>query len=123
MRRPRIIALLACALYGASLLLPLHELFVEEERCVECLDEAGPTFERDCRSAPCDDPDHHHHHHRRHHDSCPACSQAKVASTGPEQQIPVEVAERVEPLHSAGYSPAALLFASGHQARGPPPAS
>jgi len=122
MRRPRTIALLACALYGASLLLPLHELFVEEERCVECRAD-GPIFERDCGSAPCDDPDHHHHHHHRHHDTCPACSQGKVASTGPEQQFPVEIVERAVPLHSASYSPAALLFASGHPARGPPSAS
>jgi hypothetical protein len=121
MRRPRTIALLACALYGASLLLPLHELFVVEDRCVEC-HEAGPTFERDCSSAPCDDPAHHHHR-REHHDTCPACSQVKVACTRPEHVFPAPVSERVAPLVSSVSSPAALLFASGHPARGPPAAS
>ena len=122
MRRPRTIALLVCALYGTSLLLPFHELFVEEERCVEC-HETGPAFERDCGSAPCDDPAHHHHHHHRHHDTCPACSQGKVACTRPEHLLPAPVSERVAPLVSWVSSPAALYFASGHPARGPPAAS
>ena len=122
MRRPRTIALLVCALYGVSLLLPLHELFVEEERCVEC-HETGPAFERDCGSAPCDDPAHHHHHHHGHHDTCPACSQGKLASTGPEPLSPTLLSERVAPLHPASHSPAAHLFGWGHPARGPPSAS
>ena len=123
MRRQGNIALLTVALYGASFLLPLHELFMAEERCVECHESVGPALARDCGSSPCDDPAHHHHGHHRHHDNCPACSQGKVPCTRPEQLFPAPVTDRVAPLISWVALPAARLFASGHSARGPPSTS
>lgn len=120
MRSSRTIALLSSVLYAAALLLPVHELFVEEESCVECEAIPGPVYERDCGSSPCDDPQHHHHGGHHGHESCPACAQGKVAAARPEHHFPAAVSEPLALVSSAFSSPGALLFAWNHPARGPP---
>ena len=119
----RITAAITGLLHLAVLAAPaIHEAFLEEERCAECVltEASGPLFVEDC-SGPCQNPDHHHHEGRHHKHACPLCQKSQVAGAslaGASLHVAIEDSSAASPPPAPTARP--LLFAGIHPARAPP---